>query len=355
MIGTGGVARMHARHFNAHKEVDLVACCDLDETKAKAFAETWSIAAAYGSADEMLATEALDAITVCTPDKAHAAMSILALKAGKHTLCEKPLATSHADALKMVEAARESGKINMVNFSKRSKPAVHYAAALVASGKLGRIYHAEGEYLQSWLSTHAWGDWREKPNMLWRLSTRHGSTGVLGDLGVHILDFVTYPVGTVKRVSCQLTNYAEKVPGNRIDDYDLDADDTAIITLTFANGATGSVRTTRCATSHPDMFTLTIYGELGAVRYRSSIHNEPSPVDGDIGETVEVLWVDPDTRQEGTWERLTLDPVPWVFERFITSIQSGKQEQPDFARGAEMQAVLDACRRSSDTGTFIDL
>ena len=119
------------------------------------------------------------------------------IEAGKHILCEKPLAPSYPDAL---EYGRRRPKrravVNMVNFTYRNSPALHEAHRLVAKpANWASFRHLEAEYLQSWLVGKYWGDWRTDEKWLWRLSRAHGSTGVLGDVGVHILDFATYCAG----------------------------------------------------------------------------------------------------------------------------------------------------------------
>ena len=100
----------------------------------------------------------------------------------------------------------------MVNFSYRNSPAIHKAFELVQSGELGEIIHLEASYLQSWLVSKSWGDWRKEHRWLWRLSTVHGSKGTLGDIGVHILDFATYPVGPLESIACTLRTFS-KVKG----------------------------------------------------------------------------------------------------------------------------------------------
>ena len=120
-----------------------------------------------------------------TPDPYHAPLTLQALKAGKHVMCEKPLALNHRDAQRMLAAAVKAKRIHMVNLSYRNWSALQAVAKLVHGGGLGEIRHVEASYLQSWLVGNHWGDWRTSPTWLWRLSQKHGSQGVLGDIGVH--------------------------------------------------------------------------------------------------------------------------------------------------------------------------
>ncbi|WP_269522562.1 Gfo/Idh/MocA family protein [Coraliomargarita parva] len=335
IIGTGGMANSHAREMAQIEGVQLVACCDLFEDRVKAFADVHGIAECYTDVAEMLAKCPIDSVSIVTPDGTHAALTLQAIEAGKHVLCEKPLATNVADAEAMAQAAQKAGVINMVNFTYRKSSALQRAAEWIQNGELGRIYHVEANYFQSWLNAKYWGDWKTESKWLWRLSTEHGSNGVLGDIGIHVLDFATYPVGGVANLYCQLKNF-DKAPENRIGDYNLDANDTALITLEFKNGAVGMVTTTRYATGHRNSLSMRIYGELGTVR-----------IDLDRAyDVLEFCRIDANGNTE-PWQTLYCPPTPTVYESFIESIKTGVQQQPDFERGLEIQKLLSASVESS--------
>jgi predicted dehydrogenase len=344
IVGTGGMARTHAREFAAIKGVQLAACCDVDGGRARDFATTFHIPHSFHDFTEMLDGADFDAVTNVTPDAYHARLSIEACARGKHVFCEKPLATNHADAAKMARAAADADVVNMVNFSYRNSAALQHAARRIARGDLGRIFHVQAHYLQSWLTSREWGDWHTGEKWLWRLSTLHGSKGVLGDVGVHILDFASFPVAEIASVNCLLRTF-DKAPRNRIKDYSLDANDSAVVTVQYANGAVGAVQTTRLATGHVNSLLLSIHGEKGAFRIdldRSYSDYEECFVRKSDGKT------DP-------WKTVTAPAVPTLYQRFIRSINTGKNDQPDFARGARIQQALDACEKSHATGRTISL
>ena len=184
-----------SRNSPAIPECRIVACVDLVPGRAEKFAAANGIAQHFESLEAALAWGEFDAAINATPDGVHMATTLALLAAGKHVFCEKPLAPSYPDALAMTEAAEKAGLVNMVNLTYRNSPALQQARKMVEAGEIGELRHVEATYRQSWLVGKAWGDWRTEDQWLWRLSTRHGSTGVLGDVGIHILDFATYRRG----------------------------------------------------------------------------------------------------------------------------------------------------------------
>jgi predicted dehydrogenase len=260
------------------------------------------------------------------------------LAAGKHVLCEKPLATNAAHAAEMAAAAATAGVVNMVNLTYRNVPALQKAAQMVRDGAIGTIRHFEASYLQSWLTQPAWGQWDKEPQWLWRLSTAHGSKGVLGDVGIHILDFATFIAGMeAVAVSCLLQTF-DKAPGGRIGDYGLDANDSATMQLRLSNGALGTVAATRFATGHLNDLRLRLYGLDGGIEV--SFENAVSRLRTCLG---------PDVRT-GTWTEVACPPVPTLYQRFIAAIRGEGPAEPDFARGAALQVLLDRAEASAGDG-----
>jgi predicted dehydrogenase len=185
-----------------------------------------------------------------------------------------------------------------------------------------------------------WKALKRQPGVLWRLSSRHGSKGVLGDLGVHILDFASYPAGDIKSVNCRLRTFP-KVKGDRVGDYVLDANDSAVITVEFAGGAVGVVHTTRWATGQPNSIRLRIYGDRGAI-----------VVDLDQSyDQLRLLRLGP--KGKGEWKTVTCKATPSIYQCFIKSVKTGVNDQPDFARGAAIQKALDACFESNRKGRAV--
>lgn len=335
IIGTGSIAGSHVEGFGSLDDCKVVAACDINGEKAEAFAGEHGIPAVYEDFRQMIAQEGPDAVSIATWDEAHRPAALAAFDAGVHVLCEKPLARTYEDARVMADAAAESGLANIVNFSYRNAPAIHGANDYIQAGKIGEVRHVEASYFQAWLC----GSWFTEEMDLrppWRLSSER-SLGVLGDLGVHIVDFASYPVGDIQTVFCNLKTYP-KADKERIKGEKLDANDSAVLNVEFANGALGTIHTTRRANGHSNSLRLRIYGEKGSVLV-------------DLDES----WDSFRVARDGGWskgESETIDcpTTPTNFQRFDTSIRTGENGQPDFARAAAIQKILDACVESDRTG-----
>ncbi|WP_295074818.1 Gfo/Idh/MocA family oxidoreductase [Tabrizicola sp.] len=336
ILGTGGMARNHAEAFAAIPGVTLVAGIDTRAEQLAAFQKAHNIPNGFASVQEAIAWGEFDAVTNVTPDAAHYATTLPFLAAGKHVLCEKPLATNAAHAEEMAAAAATAGVVNMVNLSYRNVPALQHAAQMVRDGAIGTIRHFEASYLQSWLTQPAWGHWDKEPQWLWRLSTKHGSKGVLGDVGIHILDFATFIAGMdATQVSCLLQTF-DKAPGGQIGEYVLDANDSATMQVRLANGALGTVAATRFATGHLNDLRLRLYGQTGGleVTFEKAVSHLRACLGDDI--------------QTGTWQDVDCPPVPTIYQRFVAAIRGEGPADPDFARGAALQRLLDKAVDSAD-------
>ena len=330
VLGTGNMAANHARAFQADPFSEVVAGVDVDETRARTFCDTHGISHAFGDLDQAIAWGEFDAAANVTPDKAHHPTTMKLLAAGKHVLCEKPLAETFPMADEMATAADEGGLINMVNLSYRNVPALQTARALIARGEIGDIRHVEASYRQSWLVGNHWGDWQTLPMWLWRLSERHGSKGVLGDVGIHILDFASYAVGmNAISLQAQLATF-HKAPGDQIGDYPLDANDSAVLSVSFENGALGIIHASRFMTGYANSLKLAVFGTMGAVEIN---HGPFTTIRMCSGADVHTQ----------SWRDLACDPVATNYQRFIEAIRLGRNAEPSFRHAAELQRVIDRC------------
>jgi predicted dehydrogenase len=339
IFGTGGMANSHVAGLKKESDVRIAACCDVIRKTAESFAAKHGIPAVYTDYRELLEKESLDAVSVVTSDAAHCEISVAALRKGLHVLCEKPIATTSADAERMLKAARASGKIHMINFSYRSVPAVERARQLVADGELGAIKHVEASYLQCWLANDAWGDWRESPAFLWRMSRSHGG-GALADIGCHILDFATYVVGDIASLHCSMKSFPKDVPRNTCKGYKLDADDSFFATAEFASGAMGVIHASRWATGYSNCLRLRVFGDRGALTLDTDVSRDKLQICLEKFHARNRLWSDLPANVTETS----------IYTRFIRAIRSGVPEAPTFEDGARVCAYQAACVASSETG-----
>lgn len=332
IIGTGSMANSHADAYSKMKGVRLVACCDVDLERGRAFAEKWSIPAVYSDYEAMLKAVHLDGVSIVTPDPSHAAISIACLSARVPVLCEKPMASTLADARRMLEASRKSNIVQMVNYSKRNSAGLQAARKLIASGGIGAIKHVEASYLQGWLATPVWGDWRKTPRLTWRLSKKHGSLGVLGDLGCHIYDMATFLCGDIAELYCRLETFDKGIPEGKIGEYDLDANDSFISTVTFGNGALGTVHSSRWAVSFVD-------------RPMIRVHGDEATVEVDLSRSWDDYYLYKAKARE--WKTVRGKKSMSNYERFIHALKSGKGDESDFENAYRIQVYLEYSMRSN--------
>ncbi|MEK1887739.1 MAG: Gfo/Idh/MocA family oxidoreductase [Phyllobacterium sp.] len=329
ILGTGHMANAHARSFLAIDTVTLAAAVDVDPERAEAFRARYGIERAFTSLEDALTWGEFDAVANVTPDGAHHATTLECLAAGKHVFCEKPLATNFGDAMDMADRAEAANLVGMVNLTYRNVAQLQAARKLVTSGRIGMVKHVEASYLQSWLVSKQWGDWRSQSQWLWRLSKKHGSNGTLGDVGVHILDFVVYGTDTeIDEVFCRLKTF-DKAEGNRIGEYELDANDSFTMSVSFTNGALGVVHSSRWATGHVNELRLRIYGDKGALEV---VHrHDGSKLFACLDEDIETA----------TWKEMDVEPVPTNYQRFVEAVALGVTLEPSFRHAAKLQMAID--------------
>ncbi len=341
LVGTGRMAQTHALRFAEIDGVSVVAAVDINQVRLDAFCATHGIEHGYTQLKQALAAHDLDAVSVVTPDALHAAVSMKALQAGLPVLCEKPLSDSTEASKEMVASATRAGVLNMVNLSYRVSGALQQARLWVDQGRLGEIRHVDAAYRQSWLASPYWGEWSEEEAWLWRLSTAHGSTGVLGDIGIHILDFVTAGVGMdIRGLQCRLQTF-DKAPGNRIGEFCLDANDSCVINMEMDNGALGVVQMSRYQTGYFNDLSLTIHGTEGALQVST----------GQAGDRL--LSCLGENRHEPVWTEIDCESQPDTFDRFVDALMSGQPGSPDFAHAAELQHYLERCQESHEQGRWL--
>nr|WP_233711553.1 Gfo/Idh/MocA family oxidoreductase [Lederbergia citrisecunda] len=251
VVGCGSIARYrHLPEYAANDQVELVAVCDIVEDRAKEMAEQYG-AKAYTDYKTMLAEAEVDIVSVCTPNYLHASVSIDALNAGKHVLCEKPMATSEEDALAMIEAAKNNNKKLMIAHNQRFVPSHVKARELIENGEIGKIYGFRTAFGHP--GPEGWSiDGKDS----WFFRKEEAFIGAMGDLGVHKTDLMRYLLGEeFVEVGAFVESGAKE---------NSTVDDNAVCVLKSESGIVGTLAAS-WAYQKEDNSTV-IYGEKGVLR-----------------------------------------------------------------------------------------
>jgi predicted dehydrogenase len=294
-------------------------------------------------------------VDICTPGDSHAEIAISALEAGKHVLCEKPLANSVAEAETMAEAAdcaRRNGILAMVGFNYRRVPALALARSLVQQGRLGRIRQVRANYLQDWLVDP------EAP-LSWRLRAERAGSGALGDLGAHVVDLAQHLVGDeIVAVSGSVETFVGErpLPEDPARTGAVTVDDAALFTARFREGALGTFEATRYATGNKNGLRIEVNGTEGSLAFDFESMNELAFYDGtepaEVAGFRRILATEPEHPYLEAWYppgHVLGYEHTFVHELrdFITAVAERSTPSPDFAAGLQVQRVLDAVQRSA--------
>ncbi len=275
-IGLIGCGFMGRTHTNGYKRVGdffpeleyrpvLKAVCSRNEDNVKAFAEQWGYESYETDWKALIARDDIDAVDICTPNNFHAEIAIAAAEAGKMILCEKPLASTLAEAKKMTEAIDKAGVNNTVWYNYRRLPAVTLAKQIIDSGKLGRIFHYRANFLQDWTIN---ADVPQGGAGTWRLDVEAAGSGVTGDLLAHCIDTAIWLNGDIKDVSAVTETFVkERVHQATGKMQKVGIDDACIFHCHFNNGSLGLFESTRYARGHKALYTFEINGEHASIRW----------------------------------------------------------------------------------------
>ncbi|AXB46801.1 Gfo/Idh/MocA family protein [Amycolatopsis albispora] len=362
-VGLVGHAFMGAVHSHAWRNVHrifdtpltpvLAALGGRDEAKTKAAAAKYGFAAVETDWRDLVARDDVGLVDVCTPGDSHAAIAIAALEAGKHVLCEKPLANTVEEAERMAVAARAAatrGVRSMVAFNYRRVPALAHARKLVGDGALGEVRHVRATYLQDWLSDAA-------APMTWRLRKDKAGSGALGDLGAHIVDAAQFVTGELITGVSALTNtFVKHRPDGNGAQGEVTVDDTALFLARFTGGAVASFEATRYALGRKNAMRLEINGTKASMAFDFESMNELWWHDGaDPGTEAgfrRILVTEPGHRYlEGWWppgHGLGYDHTfTHEVADFLAAIGAGTDPAPSFDDGLRVQRVLHAVETSA--------
>ncbi|MEU6102900.1 Gfo/Idh/MocA family protein [Streptomyces flaveolus] len=373
-VGMVGYAFMGAAHsqgwrtagraFDLPLRPVLAAIAGRDAHAVRAAADKHGWAAAETDWRALLARDDVQLVDICTPGDSHAEIAIAALDAGKHVLCEKPLANSVAEAEAMVraaEAARARGQVAMVGFNYRRVPALTHARRLIADGRLGTLRHVRVTYLQDWLVDPDFP-------LTWRLEREHAGSGALGDLGAHIVDLAQYLAGEhLAGVSAQTETFVKERPrpdavsagpasGGGVRRGAVTVDDAAVFTGRLSSGALATFEASRMASGRKNALRLEVNGELGSLAFDLERlnelsfhdHREPAATAGfrrilvtEAEHPYLAGWWPPGHTlgYEHTFTHQARD--------LVEAIATGADPMPSFADGLQVQRVLAAVEESA--------
>ncbi|MFJ2237442.1 Gfo/Idh/MocA family protein [Streptomyces sp. NPDC087859] len=374
-VGMVGYAFMGAAHsqgwrtvgrvFDLPRQPVLSAICGRDPAAVRAAAERHGWAAAETDWRALIARDDVDLVDICTPGDSHAEIAVAALAAGKHVLCEKPLANTVEEAARMAEAAEEAygrGQLSMVGFNYRRVPATALARNMVAEGRLGRLRHVRVTYLQDWLVDP------EFP-LTWRLRKEHAGSGSLGDLGAHIIDLAQYLAGErLAGVSALTETFVRERPlpvgatsglsaVTSAGTGQVTVDDAALFTGRFTSGALASFEATRYATGRKNALRIELNGERGSLAFDLERLNELSYHDGTEPAAHagfrRILVTEPDHPYLEAWwppgHGLGYEHS-FVHQArdLVHAVAEGRRPEPSFTDGLQVQRVLAAVEESAE-------
>lgn len=338
IIGCGAIAqRRHLPEYAANPDAEIYGVYDLNKDRARQLAEAYG-ARAYDSIEEMLGEPAIDAVSVCVANHAHAEVSIAALRAGKHVLCEKPMAVTLRECREMVQAAEESGRYLMVGHNQRLARAHVKAKALLRQGEIGALISFRTTFGHGGPET--WSV--DSGASTWFFDKKRASMGVMADLGVHKTDLMQFFCDShVRRVTARLATLDKRYADGRL----IDVDDHAFCIYEMENGVIGTMTASWSYYGAEDNSTV-LYGSEGIMR----IYDHPTHsivVNKKNGET---YYYDVDAIQTNSSQTNS-----GVIDLWVDCLT---RRRPPELSGAEalyaMQAVF-AAIESSRTGKSIEI
>nr|WP_243125672.1 MULTISPECIES: Gfo/Idh/MocA family oxidoreductase [unclassified Clostridium] len=314
----------------------------------------------------------IDVVSICTPNNSHAEIAVAALNAGKHVLCEKPIASTLEDAKAMVEAAEQAaskGIISMNAYQYRRVPAIDLAKKFIDEGSIGKILNVRCTYLQSWSADPA-------SPLSWRFQKDIAGAGTLGDIASHVIDIAQYLAGDIDEVTGMMKTYIAERPvqeggadllgtvklGADAKKSPVDVDDEDSFLVKYKNGAVGSIEATRNAWGRNNFITVEIHGTQGSLYFNYERLNELQVCfanDPDDRRGFKTIFTGPaHFHGEATWNIPGMNigygelKAIEMYE-FMKAIAQGKQPSTSFTAGYAVERVCEAVKKSSESGRWV--
>ncbi len=343
IIGVGGIADAHLRAYKQYPQVQIVALADTREDRLAQVAEQYNVANTYTNYEDLVQQDDIDIVSVCTPNFLHAPASIAALKAGKHVLCEKPLARSASEGEAMVRAALEARRVLKVSFNHRARGDVQVLKRQIDAGSLGRVYHAKATWMRR-AGIPGWGQWFFNQEL--------AGGGPLIDLGVHVLDMAMFLMGDPEVLSVSAATYSELGPrgrgfwNNAVSELPYEVEDLATAFIRLADGSTLNLEASWAVYGrNNDAFGVTLYGTEGGadIDIQNYATEDTLAIYSDFG------GVPAETRPRVAKG----DGHTTVVGEFLQIIESGDWSNHVGRDALKRTYIIDACYRSAREGREI--
>ena len=377
MIGGGYMVKLHSLAFRNLPAlawpdcpaIELVRIADIDERLARDAADRWGWSKSSADWKDVTRADDIDVVSVATPNDSHEEIVADAFAHGKHVLCEKPLSTDAAGAARMLDAARASGRVHMVNFTYRNWPAIRQARDVIAAGRIGAVRYFEGHFFQDHNNDDA-------VPLHWRFRRGPAGSGAAGDIGSHILDLARYLVGDVKRLAARTRTFIPErsLPGRPGVKAPVEVDDLVTTMLEFENGAVGSVHASWALPGFKNDVFFTVVGDRGALRFSWERNNElhfysdEDPQDlagyrqilvGGVHPGANLFWfpIVQGSRGQGSPGQGIGYAEAFVLNarQLVESIAVGRSPAPNFEDGLRCCEILDAALAAARGDGWVDV
>ena len=350
IIGCGGVTlQNHIPGIAMCPDANVVALCDSDPACLERAARETGVRTTTSKYEEVIARSDVHAVIIATPNITHAPIAQAAIAAGKHVMCEKPIAMNYPEALATYRAAESKGVRHMTAFTYRFVPAMRYMAHLVKTGALGQPFHFRSCRLQDW----------GRRSLGWRQVKKLAGTGELGDMLSHRIDFSQMLFGRIDRLVANLKRFFDDRSGQPSD-----LDDWAVILAEFANGATGVLESSKIATGRNESWRSQDYVELNGSdasyvffteRWNELQVGKPGGMGLEKTTIPREFWTVPGSpRDPGKGDPLVTFRYDQAFE-FIDAIRNQRPCSPSFLDGARAQLIMDAAVQSANERRWVQL
>lgn len=352
VIGTGWWAELeHLPGLQSRPDVEVTALCGRNAERLATLADKFGVPDRFTDWRELIARGGLDLAVIVTPTALHHPIALAALQSGLHVICEKPLAMDAAQARELADAAKAAKRATLTFFTYRAIAAAAQMKRLVAEGFLGRQVQANAMYFSA---SHL----KEGKPASWRMRRAEAGTGVLGDIGSHLIDLVRWWLGDFARVSGQWQTVTRERPGGTVD-----GDESCSFLAELDSGVQCVVHASKLVAGRGNFQRIELFGDRGSLIYEAEPGVDPHwmgrlwagrpdrpglmpvPLPADLTNGLDAA--DNQAGRNEAWRRLA--------EPFFAAIHGGGASSPDFTDGAAAQEVIDAVAKSAEQRRWVDV